>query len=581
MFGEMAGMPLPIVAGTVGIAKQAPKAPSLLKSTLLPKLKTKIPLVEKVSQVLPETKNPISSLIDIVSQGVKERGFIKTVREAPTTAPEVAKKVKGFYEPITNVETMARAQKIVTEGYDIAKQRVINEPLTADTNAIGQEIMRRAQLEGRFDEAIEMAETLATKGTTAGQSIQAFSIWSRLTPEGMLRYATKTVTQANEKMGVISKVLRSTLGKQPTKIGTEDAKIITETMKKANQATTEEEKARLVQSAMETINKKIPWGISDVIDEYRYANMLSNPLTHLRNTWSNLLQTYITRPTTLMAEGRPIEAVKYEIGALKALPDAIGKFAKAIKTPHGFGKLDEPMMLVQRRLGRWNLPSDLMEGMDIFFRTLIEGGEKARNVLTSTEATKIGEYSLFRGSLKPEGQGYLLGKIDDLTRATYGLRKVGLGWFIPFIRTPMNIAKQWIEYSPMGVATLPGATNKRSQFAKTALGSMASLLGAQWAMQDRTTWQAPTDPKEKELFYASGRKPFSVKIGNKWIPLQTFGVFAYALGLPAAYKYHTEESRKALVDSDIEKLVKVSLSSVNFWSQQTFVSGLGSFVRLM
>jgi len=515
-----------------------------------------------------------------VPPGMKERGFIETVKEATTTIPEVAEKVKGFYKPITNKETMAKAQQIVSKGYDTAKERVFKEPLTADTNAIGQEIMRRAQIQGRYDEAIEMAETLAVKGTTAGQSVQAFSIWSRLTPEGMLRYATKTVTQANEKMGVISKTVRKTLGKQPTKIEVGDAKFITETMKKAQQATTEEEKAYLVGSVMETINKKIPWGVSDVVDEYRYANMLSNPLTHLRNAWSNLIQTYFTRPATLAAEGRPVEAIKYELGAIKALPEALSGFTKAIKKPKGFGRLDEPAMMTQRRLGRWNLPSDLMEGADVFFRTLIEGGEKARGI-SAEEATKIGEYSLFRGGLKPEEQGYLLNKIDDLTKATYGLRKVGLGWFIPFIRTPMNVAKQWIEYSPAGIATLPGATDKRTQMAKTLLGSMATLLGAHWALQGKVTWQAPTDPKQKELYYASGRKPFSAEIGGKWVPLMTFGVFALALGIPASFKYHTEESRTALTDGDLEKLIKISLSSVNFWTQQTFVSGLGSFVKLM
>lgn len=521
----------------------------------------------------PTPKIPQQAKIPI---GQKERGFIKTVRESPTTTPEVAARVQGTYTPITNRATIQAAQQTVKANYDIAKQRVINEPLSADTNAIGQEIMRQAQNARRYDEAIEIAETLARKGTEAGQSVQAFSIWSRLTPEGMLRYATKTVSIANKEMGQLTKLLRGALGKQPTRIDTSDAKFITETMKQA-QKVPPEQQASLMRSVMERISKKIPWGISDVIDEFRYNNMLSNPLTHLRNVVSNLQQTFITRPATLVAEGKPREAITYEIAALKALPNALDDFVKVIKKSGGLGRLDQPFRV--RRLGIYNLPSDLMEGADIFFKRLIESGERARGA--AEQAEKIAEATLFRSPLKPTEQGYLLNKIDDLTASVFQLRKVGLGWFIPFIRTPMNVAKAWIEFSPTGFATIPGTTFKRTQLAKAMLGSMVSLIGANYALQDKVTWQAPTDPKEKELFYASGRKPFSVKVGDKWIPLMTFGVFAWALGLPAAYKYHMQESRTAMTDGDIEKLAKSNLALLNFWSQQTFVSGIGGFVKLL
>jgi hypothetical protein len=513
-----------------------------------------------------------------------ERGFSKTIKTAQGLPDEI-QNLKSTYTPITNEATLKAAktqldvEKFVKTNYDQAKKRVLSGEMTAENNALGQELIRRNIDAGKFDEVDEIFNKMAEKGTSAGQYNQAFAMWSKTTPEGMLKYAKSTVDKANSQLGSVSKALRGVFGKQMPKIDEADAKFITSQMKKA-QGLPEAQRIPLIQSVMDRINKKIPWGVSDVIDTYRYNNMLSNPLTHLRNAVSNLQQTFITRPATLLGQGKVKDAVKYEIGTLKALPDAVDGFVKAMKKPGQLGRLDEPMRLKPRLLGRWNTPSDLMEAGDVFFRKLIESGEKSRGT-TAKEASEIAEYSLFRAPLNAKQQGVLLNKIDDVTKATYNLRKVGLGWFIPFIRTPMNVAKQWIEYSPAGFSTMVGAGNKGEQAAKATVGSLITLAGANLALQGRTTWDAPVDPKEKELFYASGRKPFSVKVGDKWVPMQTFGAFAFALGLPAAAKYYQTESRTALTDDDISKWTKIATSGLNFWSGQTFVQGLGNFVDLV
>jgi hypothetical protein len=144
----------------------------------------------------------------------------------------------------------------------------------------------------------------------------------------------------------------------------------------------------------------------------------------------------------------------------------------------------------------------------------------------------------------------------------------------------MNFAKQWIEYSPLGIATLPGAGNKREQLAKALLGSTIAAVGAKFALDGNTTWDVPTDPKEKELFYAAGRKPFSIKMGDKWVPMMYAGPFALALALPAAMKYYQSESRTSLTDSQLDKASKAIGSMTKFLAGQTFLEGLNNFVRL-
>lgn len=516
---------------------------------------------------------------------MKTRGVVTTARESEFIDPVVRGQVEGKYRVKPNAQTKARAEQIVAQDFDKAKKMVYEGPLSAESNAVGAELVRKYQSQGQYEDAVDVIHTLSKKATAAGQYNQAFAMWRKLTPEGMLKYVQKEMADANRNMGMVSKTVRKALGKQDAKLTNDDLKQINDLARKAEAATDEATQARYVKKIFELVNKKLPWGVSDILDEYRYNNMLSSPLTHLRNAWSNLQQTYVTRPATLLAQGKGKEAVKYEIAAVKALPEAFDAFKKGLKGEGENLRLELELKKgvkgqMPKRLGNvFNLPTNAMEAGDRFFQTLIKAGEEARGA-TKEDAAKIAEYSLFRGDLKPEGQGHLLNKIDDITSAMYQLRRVGLGWAIPFLKTPMNVAKQWIEYSPAGLATLPGAGNKKEQLAKVLLGSIAFGLGAMAASEDRVTWAAPIDPEAKRLFYDSGKKPYSIRVGDKWVPLQTLGVFSWALGLPAAAKYYESESREALTDADYEKLGKALLSGVGFWSNQTFVSGLGAFVKL-
>jgi hypothetical protein len=589
-------------------ALQSPlqKVGSFLNKNVTPGLTTKpISEAERVTNLQnqqlekaqnPETKTPTSlpevlpeSQIGVpqekVSQpiippGQKERGFITTVKESAKTPKKAKTNLTGFYTPTTNPQDIANANNTLqTLGWDKAKQIVISGPHTAENSMLAQVMASEAFKQGKYDEGDALIEAVSVKATQAGQGNQALALWSRFTPEGMVRYAKTQLEKAVNTMPLLNRII----GTKVKDWTPEDSKFITETMRKINSLPEGQEKLDLTTSVFEYISKKLPWGISNVIDEFRYNNMLSNPLTHLRNAINNIQQAYMVRPMTLAAEGRPLEAAKYEIGALKAIPDAIDTFVNIVKTGSTLGKMDVTNMgsqlRVPKKLGRYNLPSDLMEAADKFFTTIIKSGEMARGSTPEAAALQA-EYSLFRADLNPKDQGFVLNKIDDVTRAVYQLRKVGLGWFIPFIRTPMNVAKQWIEYSPLGVSTIPGSASSRTQIAKALLGSIATLIGASAALQGRTTWDVPTDPTQKKLFYDSGRKPFSVKIGDMWVPMQTFGVFALALALPAAVKYFNEESRTATTDDQITKLTKMMLSPLGFWSQQTFVSGLGSFVNM-
>jgi len=211
-----------------------------------------------------------------------------------------------------------------------------------------------------------------------------------------------------------------------------------------------------------------------------------------------------------------------------------------------------------------------MEAQDKFFQGAGANAETQLNlrhgmdaVSARAEGVNKAAELLFRKPLDPEnltGQGDVLAFVDRMSMGLQQLRDKApaLRWFIPFISTPMNVAKQWIEYTPgIGAFTAIGNKDKSGQFSKQMIGAFALAIGALAAGQGNTTWEAPKDPKEKELWYASGRKPYSVKVGNQWIPMNYMGVLYPAFAIPAAVRDKFVDGPGALSDSTSQKLLGV------------------------
>jgi hypothetical protein len=243
----------------------------------------------------------------------------------------------------------------------------------------------------------------------------------------------------------------------------------------------------------------------------------------------------------------------------------------------------------------------LLEASDVFFRTITTAAEKESLLVRAMkqgkqlddklmmeineEAAKKGEEYVFRKALDPtnkEGQGHLLSAIDKFTSAVYTLRKVpGVKWFIPFVQTPMNILKMGIEYSPLGVATLPGATNKAEQIARSLVGSTVFAGAGVMALQGNTTWSAPRNDKERAAFYASGRKPYSIKIGDNWVSYSKLGPLAYPMAIASAVAWYTKENPQAATDANEKKLLNVLSGVGQFFADQSYVQGMGDLLETL
>lgn len=107
---------------------------------------------------------------------------------------------------------------------------------------------------------------------------------------------------------------------------------------------------------------------------------------------------------------------------------------------------------------------------------------------------------------------------------------------MPFIRIPANIARQSMQFSPLGVAThesrglIPGLEGVAAQraamqaHAETALGTLALAPFAWAASNSLLTGSAPLDPVKRAEFYEKGKIPDAF-----WLP-HGFSALAQSLG---------------------------------------------------
>ena len=348
---------------------------------------------------------------------------------------------------------------------------------------------------------------------------------------------------------------------------------------------------------------------TEMLEWFRFNNMLSSPKTWIVNIVGNLLQFPLSTTEKLVSGGvdfvasalKPGRQRKYYVrevphyvkGFLSGIPDAIKGFTDALTGKKLITRPDvkrvSPFTAKPAKL--FEAGTRIMEAGDMFFRGLFDaantealaykykrmGKEIAPEVLTK-QAQKETLTRLFRQPLKEAGQGKLLTWIDDLTSGVYKLRKVPLlGWVVPFIQTPMNILKQGIEYSPMGFATIPGAAEKIPQLSKSLIGSAVFLGAMQLALEDRVAGKAPRGEKEKQAFYDSGRKQYSILIGNHWVSISKLGPVAYPIALAILAKEAFEENPS---DSAMANLGRTLLGQLEFFSEQSYLEGINNALQV-
>lgn len=355
---------------------------------------------------------------------------------------------------------------------------------------------------------------------------------------------------------------------------------------------------------------------SEWIDLLRYNSMLSSPTTHIVNSVSNFQGTGLIAPVektitgaldatraALTGSQRKYfmgEGVEYAKGYYSNVKQASQTFWNVMRGRELNKNPDVRNIPLATKGGKavvektLSVPLRLLEAADRFFTTLTEGGVTKSLQYKIAKGGKTGNLDkvaraeaqkrLFRSEGNLPEQGQVLNAIDTVTNTLMKLRSsdnpivATISKFtLPFVRTPMNLFKQGIEYSPLGVITLPGAANKTEQLSKIIIGMTSASAAATLLGSNRLTWAEPTEAKAKAEFRASGKQPYAVKIGNNWISYSKLHpAFAFNFALISALDNGIKN--KKVDESQAHAILSSFAKYGQFVADQSYMKNIGDFV---
>ena len=317
------------------------------------------------------------------------------------------------------------------------------------------------------------------------------------------------------------------------------------------------ERTATYQQAIDRMQRELPSTAWDKIDQIRKTSMLFNPRTQIRNIVGNAMY------TVMNAIRRKVEA-----GLQQFTPKDQRAESFIIKPEYKKMVLNEWDLAkdAYKNYGRYNMDAKLGQGYTQAFKN--NGIGKAINKVSEITGmaldigdvvfgkhhyeTALASYMQAQGLKKITGEAraYAMERALEATfraeskaaNAISQLIKKGgpVGKFVsvamPFVKTPINIAKESFDYSPLGmgksliVDTIRvkkgdiSATQYIHNLAKGVTGTAVSALGFMLAMGMlipgvELTGAPPEDKKEREFLYAQGWKPYSLKIGDTFFPV--------------------------------------------------------------
>lgn len=163
---------------------------------------------------------------------------------------------------------------------------------------------------------------------------------------------------------------------------------------------------------------------------------------------------------------------------------------------------------------------------------MMETGQKG----TFTQPLRDGIWkNVIEGMKNPEGAAP-----GSFNARTSGLNPLKIG-LAPIANIGVNITSEAVQRMP-GFSLLSrefrdaiAAGGQRSELAmgRLAVGTLITGYGASLALEGRLIGSGPKDPIMKKIIAAEGGGPDMVKIGDRWVPMKSFGVAGKLLKVAA------------------------------------------------
>lgn len=565
----------------------------------------------------------------------KIRKHYKSIIESSNTTKEaksIAKELMGTdtYVPETNKSQLVQADARINNSSPEAELKSLMNRATTGGKieavdiAVGERLIQYYSKVGDKTNLQEAIQATAMAGTNAGKTVQALSMLNHQTPEGQETWIQRSVDKMNNELakkkgGTITKDSDGNIkvinkqGKDIT--GKVDLFDLTpEMIEKITSSKDKETMYKNIDSVYEELGNQVPKSTIEKIDSWRYFSMLANPRTHIRNMVGNVAMGKTQRIKDKLAGG--IEGIvnkfNHEMERTKTIAFANKKTKEFVK--EDFKNIDVQSRLelnenkynpqsrlqnsrktfkhdiFEKTLGKlFNLNDNLLEaedglGLKSSYKKALADYITSNKIdvdnITDKQLSKARNYAIEQAKEATFHQANSIASAINQFSGKNKLTKGVTDAVLPFVKTPMNVAKAGMEYNPVGLLkTLTYDTAKLRKgdininkyidnLSKGLTGTGIAVLG--YALADAGMLKASGGDDDKKENYddATGSQAYSIEIAGKtysldWlapvgIPLFT-GAEAYSI-----QKSGTEEKNN--VSSDDNKKINQILKSLENWS---------------
>jgi hypothetical protein len=486
---------------------------------------------------------PFSSRMPQVA-GTEERGVSRNIRTDTARPDELRDAVSEnpmMYDQLANKETLSKAQAIYADGLEPAVTRLndLLQDMKPEAAPLAKMIADDLAKMGQVDRAREILSNAAVRATEAGQFGQAFRILREADPQTFLMTMDKQLRKLNEQG-------RELYGKQWKDIDLTDAeKEAISQLQKGDQQAYDD----LMNAIGERIANIMPSTALEKFDSWRRMAMLLNPKTHIRNVAGNAIMMGLRKSADSLAAGlesaflKPGQRTK-AVGWSKDknLADIVNRDWEAIAKDFTGEKVTLKNLTSNLpSQGRWEI--DNMRALNrekrIFQNDLLEKANNlSRNTLNAED--RFFKERAYKDALGGYLKANKLTEVTDAAReyakrraleATYQDANMVATWIskvkssggiggklveaaIPFAKTPTNLVKRAVEYSPAGILRLLSSQNQTPAMAIEVLaqgltGTAVAGLGYLLANMGWIRAERSTSKNAEGLLNEAGDQPYS------------------------------------------------------------------------
>lgn len=611
---------------------------------------------EKNSLPTAKSKASATQSLPIGEYTGKQRKHYKSIMESAETTPQAKKIAKELlnsdtYVPETNKGQLERADARImsstpeSELNSLSAKAINGEKISSVDIAVGERLIQYYSKTGNAVKLQEAIQTTAMAGTSAGQTVQALSLLNHQTPQGQAMWLQKSVDKMNNELarrknGKISKDENGNIrvinnkGVDITE-KVELFNLTPEMIQNVVSSKNDTELNKNLNKVYEQLGQQVTRTTAQKIDAWRYFSMLANPKTHIRNITGNVAMGGVQGIKNKVAG--VIEGVANKINPDMERSHTIKPASKEVKA---FAKAD--IENVTDRLGlsenKYSPKTRLENSMRTFKSDVMENtvgkmfdlNNKALEVedgwgLKAGYAKALSEY-MTANNLTPDTiTDKQLGKarnyaIQQAKEATFHqdssiasllnqlsnknkFSKFILDSTLPFKKTPINVAKAGLEYSPVGLvkSAIYDTVQLRKgnitvntyidNISKGLTGSGIALVG--YALADCGILKATgSDDEDREKFEESrGSQNYSVTIGDNTYSLDWLAPSGIPLFIGAeCYELMQTQKEKKTSSSDEDELYNKAINTatnildsfanaMNPMTEMSMLSGLTSALK--